>query len=377
MKNIVAVLALALAGAIGCRKVELPPPVTEPPKFSVDFIYGDSAVAQTLTAGLDGLYLFTSHDRDALNVVTMRGAFAPADCPATNCPGTLIFEIRHYETGPVVPQDTTAVVPEGSYLFRSPPHEIPINRLTFRATDPDSLASIGWTLFQDAQLLAQGTGDSIVYDFTSDSTVTVRMTYEQMNGFQGFVETRYRFVQPDCPEVELIAQPDTLIPNNYMVSALTTPPGGNFDYLWNTGSSSPTIFIDSTILEGPYLVTVTSATGCPTSATVINPAAATAVNRLPSIAVGRQEIVIPGDELQLGRVTVRWFRPETGELLRSDYAMQPADSYFYLSETGLYEPNENGEKTNRMRISFRCLLFDPAGNAQWMTGNGVIAVAYP
>jgi len=87
---------MALATTIwpACSKDEPPEAGFDTPVFSVGF-EADSSSNASLTAGKDGIYLFTRVGPDPFNVLVMSGAFADAGCPTGDCPGSVKFEFRN------------------------------------------------------------------------------------------------------------------------------------------------------------------------------------------------------------------------------------------------------------------------------------------
>lgn len=359
-----------------CQKPDIPDDIDDTPEFSVSFESDSSA--QTLTAGLDGRYLFTSFDRDGFDVVTMRGAFADSHCPNADCPGTFTFEFRNFEPGAVVELDSGVIAP-GFYAYKQSAGDTTvISHLQFSAltTAPDG--NYFWKIYQQSQLVTESGAASFSHNFLNLTPLDIRLDYSSDNGFISSSTRNYLFDQSDCPGVSIIAVPDSLLaPNGYRLTAEVTSGPGAIQFQWNTGSVDSTFVVDSVSLTTVYAVTVTSSNGCTASALALNIGAGGEINESPGIVVERSDSISINDELQLGRVALQWIQPETGQILRSDLGQQPSDSYFQVLESAFYEPNENGEKTSWMRVQFRCRLFNADGFGMPFNGVATIAVAYP
>lgn len=369
LKKILAGLVAAILWS-SCQKAELPEEVDAAPVFGVSF---EAAMSfHALTAGLGGYYLFTRFDYDPFEVVTMRGAFAPDDCPAADCPGTLTFEFRNFEPGAVIETDSF-VLPPMAYSFKREPGAIDsIPRLRFAVENSDSASGYFWEIRQANQLVAEGDGPVLLQEFASLEPVEVRLEYDHANGSAGVATSNYLFNQPACPQTSILAIQDSI--GNYGLTALVTPSGGIYTYQWNNGVSAAAIFVDSIDIALEHSVTVTDANGCVATASFFN---LSAPQQSPLVRISRQDSVTVVDELQLGSVAIQWIQPVTGQVLRSDWGPQPPAASFQVTASWLYERNENGEKTNALRVAFDCLLYNADGQAVPLQGQGEIAVAYP
>lgn len=369
LKKIFAGLVAAVLWS-ACQKAELPEEVDAAPVFGVSFEAGTNF--HVLMAGLGGYYLFTNHDRDHFDVLTMRGAFAPADCPAANCPGTLTFEFRNFEPGAVIESDSFVLSPM-AYPFKREPGAIDsIPRLRFAVENSDSTSIYFWEIRQANQLVAEGDGPVLLREFASLEPVEVRLEYAHANGSAGIATSNYLFNQPPCPLTSILALQDSV--GNYGLTAQVAPPGGIYTYQWNNGVSAASIFVDSIDIALEHSVTVTDANGCVATASVFN---LSSPQQSPEVRITRQDSVTVSDELQLGSVAIQWIQPATGQRLRSDWGPQPPTASFQVTASWLYERNENGDKTNALRVAFDCLLYNADGQAVPFQGQGEIAVAYP
>lgn len=368
-KKILAGLAAAALLA-ACQKADLPDGIDSAPVFRVFFAADGNN--QSLSAGENGCYLFTSHDRDGADVVTMRGAFAPADCPAADCPGTMIFEFRNFEPGAVIETDSQ-VLPPGVYAYKTLPGTTDsIPRLFFSIDNPDSTANYFWEIRQSNQLVAEGSGPALSHLFSNLEPVEARLQYAAANGSSGVVMGNYLFNQPACPQVSIVATNDSV--GNYVLAAEVNPPAGIYTYQWNTGVSMPSILVDSVELWLLHSVTVTDANGCIASASATN---LSGPQQSPRIGISRQDSIVVIDSLQLGRVAIQWIDPATGQVFRSDWGPQPPASAFQVIDSWLYTRNENGEKTTGLQVAFDCRLYNNDGGWMPFQGQGTVAVAYP
>lgn len=126
MRNILFFIAFAAMTWSACQKSEIPPGGTEDPVFSLSI--GNTIDSNQLTAGVNGIYLFTKVDRGADEVLVMSGAFADADCPDGDCPGSVQFVFRSENTEPGVPEPQYVFGPNFPWAFKSPEVDTPFLR---------------------------------------------------------------------------------------------------------------------------------------------------------------------------------------------------------------------------------------------------------
>ena len=94
MRQILLPIAMAAMIWSACTKSEFPDMSFESPVFSVS-IESDSLSTVDMTAGKNGVYLFTQVKRGLDEVLVMSGSFADSNCPTGDCPGSLRFEFRN------------------------------------------------------------------------------------------------------------------------------------------------------------------------------------------------------------------------------------------------------------------------------------------
>jgi PKD repeat protein len=76
--------------------------------------------------------------------------------------------------------------------------------------------------------------------------------------------------------------------------------------------------------------------------------------------------------------TIIRYTDDNGDVYESNLAEQPPGSFFNILSHNNYQPNERGEKTQQVNMSFKCRVFNANGNFKDIEiTNGTIAVAYP
>lgn len=363
-------LLLAFSWATGCQKSGLPPSAPDAPVFSVTYKI-EGTPDKILTAGQDGIYHFTRFRHDPTDdVLTFSGAFADASCPVADCPGALTFEFRNLETG----QDFfSESLREGDWPFGSKKSGGQTSFLTTFYADGNggNAPEYAWRVGQEADFQ----GEAFSHTFLSPVSVPVKLTARDASGITSSYE-KIAEIGPSpgiCPNARIVAMYDSL-QNFFTLTAQTDVPGTFSTFHWNTGEDTQSIKVTDSL---PHAVTVTMLGGCTVAASVGDlPSNLNFPFQTPTFNYEIQQTNVPGDSLQLGTVAVQWIDAQ-GVAWRSDFQPQIAGANFNVTELEDYEPNERDEKTVKMKITFQCQVFSPAGEAKTIAGEGVIAVARP
>ena len=187
--------------------------------------------------------------------------------------------------------------------------------------------------------------------------------------------------------VAQLANNDTCVPKfNYItlgdtsVQFLNQSSGGN--YFWDFGdaqSSNQTSPLHFYGKKDTYKVCLTlSSGGCSQQVCKTIVLGDTSFTCGANFYYGNtQKITVVNQPTQTSTVMVEYV-DENGVLYQSRLQNQPAGSTFIKLTNRNYNPNEKGEKTQLVNISFKCRVFNGSGGFKDVTvTNGVIAVAYP
>lgn len=105
MHKILIFIVLAVLIWSACSKSDLPDPVLEDPVFMVN-IDSTAEGPASVTAGKDGVYLFTQVQPGFNDILVLSGTFADSKCSTGNCPGSLGFEFWNEWSEDFVRPDT-------------------------------------------------------------------------------------------------------------------------------------------------------------------------------------------------------------------------------------------------------------------------------
>jgi hypothetical protein len=362
MKNALCLVFFLMLWA-ACKKEDLPPGGTGTPVFKVQYTT-PGAVNNSVTAGVSDAYLFTDFHTDNQNIIVCSGTFAATTCPAGNCPGSLGFEFSTVPAGTAFSPDSVFAPGILNYKIIDPPSDT-FFRTTFTPVNPAGFNAFVWNV--NGQSTAQG--DTFVYDSPSLSPLTVELRAQNGQGLTSIVERTISLTNPG----ELYPSVDIQVDNDSLIYILTALSSGTqvISTMWNTGDTTAGFMTD--LLSDEYRVTVTDDFQSTASATLEQPSTDDLPLRTVNFIYFTTPVLLPGAN---GAVSIQWV-DDQGIIWRSDRNLQPPGSAFQVLESMPYDPNENGRKTRKMRVSFQCKLFNDDGESRDFSGTGVIAVAYP
>lgn len=340
------------------------------PVFTASFDF--NSTGHLIQAGVEDVYLFTSHQWDSQNLRVFKGTFTDADCPAGNCPGSLTFEFRNLQQGETVSPDSLFFPGERSFFLEPQTVTGPVYRMTFSTPDTLVYHSFQWRIDHQGNLEA---GKSITRDF-QDNTDHIIELYAYRAGALKSVASRTISTDTSLQTGFLragIAVSDGDSLSDYTLTAQTAG-SPVLSYAWNTGETTEQIMPDNP--NDIYRVKFTGISG-DTAFAWINGVIPGLIDYGTAEFSYKVETILP-DVLQPGRVSIRWV-DENGISWESEKGEQPDNASFIILDSEPYENNENGENTRKMTVSFSCLLFnaDNPAESRQMNGTTVLAVAYP
>jgi hypothetical protein len=345
-----------------CRK-SLPPDETGTPVFTADFLL-DGASYQ-YAAGQENLYMFSFSGNDAQNIPFAAGAFATAQCSTLDCPGTLRFEFLNI--GDTLPLLTNLTLP-AEIEYSGPITTTQVYNLTLTAPDvPENTYNwlINGTEFQNQRIL------NITLDNGEALAVTLN-TFE--NGiYRSQVIRKIAIVDPpeNYPSVDVNGSLDTLL-SQYLLFIQTNSTPLDSVIWFNQVTSYEQLYSDSL----PYSIWVTTVS---TQNEVAQAAVFNYQGQMPlqfrstNFSSTVQPITV--NSANWGKVNIIW-TDGNGREWRSDRALQ-TDPQCIITDVSDYPDNENGEKTLKITVSYRCRLFNTDGEFMTIEGQATLAVVPP
>ncbi len=362
--------ACLFAGA--CKKATLPPDLSGDPQFRASFTL-PSPLENELVAGENGVYLFT-RQKFSDSVLTLVGAFAPATCPDATCPGSLTFELRSKTAGADFDLATSLPV-GGKEFFNQTPEPTTVYAAKFTADGGGPDAVYRWKIGP----VLEFQGKTVEHIFTEMGDRTVVLSAKDAHGIESFFKKSVTVVTtPDiCPNAQIALDPQPGQGLSFTAES-DQPAGAKFN--WNTGSDAASFHLGAGFIAPAYTVTVTTVGGCTAVASVagLPPQGISYSLATPVFDYSVHAEMLPGDLKQFGSVVIQYVDSQ-GVIWRSDrHAQKAGQAEFTIDSVENYLPNEHGEKTVKLSVRFKCLLFDASGaNSVPIGGSAVLAVARP
>ena len=362
---------MALLSGAGCGKEELPPPVTEPPVFTLDLTWEDGTAFQP-AAGEDRYYLKSGLESDSLDVYSFYGRFEQLDCLNECGPSFAIF-LRDDKTTPAGAPGMPQFQANGSaYSFFRPVvaqyDTLTQYRVHFESNADPAIAHF-WTLGDSTTSILP---DPEIVVPSPDQIPACLMLGNPVGGC--YSENCQTAWLDNTPAFSATVQSDS---NSFVLTAV--PIGGQapYTYLWDNGSQGPVIQV---FFPGEtHCVTVTDSEGKQASICVQAAAPGTTMcvaGFTYQHQVETQIITLPGDSLQFGSIILEYV-DEDGVHYRSDRMEQAPGAYFFIDEVNAYEPNENGLQTLQVKARFSGSLLGENGVVKKVQEAIVVfAVAY-
>ncbi|MBK7937281.1 MAG: hypothetical protein IPJ82_09405 [Lewinellaceae bacterium] len=343
-----------------CEKNSLPPTSFDDPVFFVNFKV-DTFASQTLTAGVNDVYLFTRLETGPDDVITSYNYFSNTQCPEADCPGSLGFEFRSHF-------GVDSVFSGGYYPYKKPDSVATPDYYDFEYEIRHFDQYSSWTLSVNNTLLLESA--NIFKISVPAYNLDARSVLVSATKNNGPTSTYSRTLLPDnpsaYPSVEIKA---VFSQGQYMLTAETSG-APVIEYLWSNGLTDSIIHSD-TLLK-TYSVTVTDGAGNTAEAGLDNLSGVNSISTA-GVSFSYQPVYNP---LQLGTVVIQWV-DESGTIWRSDLGEQPNDTFFQILSSEPYEANENGVATQKLTVAYQCVMYNiPLGSLQF-SGSGVIAMAVP
>jgi len=324
--------------------------------------YQIDSATYSLTAGLQTTYMFTRAELGQDEIWELSGSFADATCPDADCPGSLTFYWRNNDTGNDF--DSTWYTGEFPMYFKASDlisFQTHLG-LEFNVENPtevswfinDSLYSSG----KELTYLSNGEPFQVsveILDSTGYVTKSSQLFLPEENMF--------------CTRCIISAQVDTA----FNLFVLPLSPGAH-TFKWHTGDTTQFITVPLDPAE-TYSVTVTNTAGGCT--------ASTSLSQLPTSfflirSANVEAVAMPFNPSLAGGPIVEWIDPQGIAWSSDRIAQQPFPAnFFQILELEDYLENENGLSTRKLRVAWRCRVYNEAGASRTMSGEGVIGMGWP
>ncbi len=367
-----------------CRKESLPDPIEGDPVFMVS---GSGVV--DITAGQRDFYLFTDYQLDSSQVYNLIASFEKLSDCEIECDEAFRIEIRNSE---VTPQgdgfDLADAIRIGNYDYVAADSS---GQATLESYSVDFSTPVtnGLTYEWDFGDNSTGSGTQVQHTYSSAITnAEVCLTITFPNACFSTICRDLNFSEQlgvlSCNADFVIDTAELILDSTFWeVDFRALPDGpGPFTYNWNMLGASDSlftdVFVDTTLTADTIFLEVQNGNGC-TNSIFRNVLTDLSGVTLCSAdwSIDNTTLNFSQQNLQLGEVTISYTN-SAGINFRSDLGPQPDNYNFRILREEAYLPNENGESTRLLEVSFNVILYSVNGEMlELEEAQGVIAVAYP
>jgi hypothetical protein len=362
-------LSLFVVLLAGCQKAQDELPGSADPVFYVNVT---GLPVSPITAGIGSYYMFTRYSIENQNLTTI-GTLGLETCDDGNCNSSLRFEL----TIPLgaAEKGADSIFHLGEYVFKSlsGPDSI-VKRLVLRAEPHEAVDSVIWIIDQTNKTV----GDSAILYFQQTDDIHLIELQTIKNGtLRSRVTSAIDLAgQKSFPAVGITTGYDTsALINGFNILAVSTgSPIVSYD--WSNDSIGQSFFDQGFgIAQGAIEVVATDAQGEIATAKLAQLSNAEIFRKTTGFSYTSTEVNL-GPQGNLNGVAIQWIDAD-GFVWRSDWGDQNVDRIFAVLSSESYDLNEKGQKTRKMRVAFKCLVYNDLGEAKSLEGTGVIGMAYP
>lgn len=323
-------------------------------------------------AGLNDYYMYSYAAVDSLNVLAFC-ANLKRNC--TNCKEGLKIMIRNYAVGSAFSKDSS-LLPSASYSYFN---SLLTPTIGYRVKFNSSSTGTG-TQFQSWDF---GDGNfssnpDPLHIYHKADTYMVRHTTTYSGGCNNVLRTQIDVSQKaisnkyDFTFNEIAPNSFRFIPKGVETSSL-------HDLVWYMGDGIMKLSSDSFVhtYSGNTIFTVKMAVLIKgTSDTLIRITKNVSSNGYAGCVSNFDYIVNPVfDSLQLSRIIIQ-YTDASGRVYSSRLVAQDAQSNFTINSIEEYKPNESGQRTKKIKVSFSCRLSDGFSVIELKNVVATIAIAY-
>jgi PKD repeat protein len=355
-------LAFLLTGA-SCKKKKYPDSMVEnEAAFYFNGEIDNSPV--TIAAGLDGYYMYSSFTQNANNMYTFIADLKKTDCG--NCGNGLLVRINDNQlSGPGAPvQISSAIVPGPLKIQAGPYYEVQFNSAFNR-----SAVSYLWD-FGDG---TQSSAANPLHVYTKRGSYQVRLTVKDSGGCTSTVSNMQKIGYPNGSRVFISESSKS---GNIVQFGSVVQGAAPSSYLWSFGdgsASSQQNPLHTYAIPGSYPVTL-RVLGSDSVFTVYN-----AITQSDASSCGANYSITTVNTVYqpvaLSNITITW-TDAAGTAYTSNSELQPQGSYVEVTTVESYDNNEKNEPVKKIKLKFKCNVYNGASFKVINNAEASIAVSY-
>jgi len=365
MKKRLSILILITLVICSCKKKAFEESVVTPQS---DFYFNGmiDGTPVSLKSGVDNYYMYASNTLDSNNVYNFIADLKLKDC--NNCTNGLQIKISDFKiSAPNEPAQINTSLALKAYPFMG----APIYIAQFKNSYNQTAASYLWS-FGDGTSSGEA-NPTHTYTAAGDYSISLRIA--GTNGCQQYIKSVERIKYPARRCAILAANSNDSVNVLQFTSMVNWPVQS---YLWNFGDGTESTGSNPGHrykIPGTYPVSLRVIT---TANDTVNAKynAATLTTPMPCLTNYQIDTVYQVSNTRaLSSISINW-TDEKGMVYSSNDMRQPASSYFKILSVESYDNNEKNEPTKKIKMQFKCNVYNGASVKTIDKVEAVMCVSY-
>ncbi len=355
---------LVIVITAGCRKKEFP---ESRAAVTSDFYCNGTidGAAISLNAGKDHYYMFSSNNQDANGLYSFVAEIKPGNCD--NCNNSIKVKINDFRL--TLPGDkplADSSLVQGLYSMNSNYNYAVQYNSIFNQTGIRYLWEFG-----DGTKSAQA---NPVHTYSAQGNYSVGLRITSNNGCDQLIRSTEKISYP-AKNCRISVEGDSV---NTVICSAYVQGVVPYRYLWDFGDNKTSTLVKPShtyAVKGTYQISLRLIdTNNDTTVAKYNHATKTQpMVCLTNYSVASVTPVL--NPLAFSNVTVTW-TDYNGTVYTSDNPLQPAANKFEVLSVENYEKNEKGESTKKLKVRFKCNVYNGSVVKLLEVTDAVIAVSY-
>jgi PKD repeat protein len=371
-KLIFLLVVITLSLCSSCKKKELPESTTNEPVFSFDGSI--NGIGVNLIAGVNNYHMYSSYLQDSNDIYSFIGTLKRVDCTTPTCKNSIQIQLIDDQASVVNgPSNANNSIQTGTYSFGSSTSVTTGYKAQFNSSFTSGTASTYTWTFGDGGFSNLANPS---HTYATQGKYNVCLTVASTGSCSSSVCNVYPITTSSTACKSTISVLTTSFNTiTFTTSTSGTPP---YNYFWNFGDGGTSTSMSPShtySVAGQYNVNL-KVTDAASDSVFVNYKVNTqtffqcATNQtLVSVST------VTGSTTGLPNVIVKW-TDSNGIVYTSDNPAQPSSSYFQVLSVENYHDNESGEKTKKIHVQFKCMVYNGASSLSIDPASAVIVVAY-
>lgn len=358
-------LPLIIVAIFSCKKKSYPAEsvIESESPFYFNAIINSAPVS--LKVGANNYYMFSSNTKDSNSVYNFNADLKRNNC--TTCNNSLQIKINDFKVSALnaSTQIDSSLIPK-LYFFNGTPLYV----VQFKSIFNKTASSYLWN-FGDNQT---STLANPTHTYNAASNYSISLRINSNNFCQQYISNieKINFPAKNC---KITVVSDSVKSISFASTVQGMAP---FNYLWQFGDGSIATTANPThtyINAGTYPITLRVIDAAnDTSFAKYN--TATLTNPMPCLTnYSITSISQIADALALSKITIN-YTDDLGVTYTSNNILQPSTSYFKIISVEDYDLNEKNEKTKKIKVQFKCNVYNGTALKTIDNAEAVIAISY-